>query len=72
MRRGNGAMTTAMARARAAAAGCPMRGGAAHDDEEARVVSESGGGRKGDRKQDGMELGPPAMEAMASALVFPR
>jgi hypothetical protein len=57
---------------RVAVVGCPMRGGAAHDGEEARVVNESGGAAGVTRKHSGMELGPPAMEAMASALMFPR
>jgi hypothetical protein len=43
----------------------------ANDDEEARVVSESGGATGVTKNTGGMELKSLAMEAMASTLVFP-
>jgi hypothetical protein len=40
----------------------------AHDAEGARVVNESGRAIGVMKKHDGVELGPPAMEAMVTAV----
>jgi hypothetical protein len=58
----------AMAGVRAAATGYPKQGEVVHDGEGARVVNKSGGAVGVMKKHDTVELGPPAMEAMLTAV----